>query len=185
MSRTVGGYPYFAEYRLMKSKISCCRLVRSTGSLLARLARLWGVSRTCVRHCSAPPGRTQPAGSNGPRICGRDRGERPDQPARSTPRSAPSGPRRAILAASSACGGIGRRARLRALWTLWSVEVRVLSGALGKAPFAGLFCFSVGLYSTVVATRATSCERAVELDDALDRDEHKRDEEDEEQEQDH
>src|SRR5947209_4713944 len=31
-----------------------------------------------------------------------------------------------------ACGGIGRRARLRALWTEWSVEVRVLSGALGK-----------------------------------------------------
>src|ERR1019366_93347 len=31
-----------------------------------------------------------------------------------------------------ACGGIGRRARLRALWTDWSVEVRVLSGALGK-----------------------------------------------------
>jgi hypothetical protein len=28
-----------------------------------------------------------------------------------------------------ACGGIGRRARLRALWTDWSVEVRVFSGA--------------------------------------------------------
>ena len=47
----------------------------------------------------------------------------------------------AILAASSACGGIGRRARLRALWTLWSVEVRVLSGALRKPCIAGLsFC---------------------------------------------
>ncbi len=45
---------------------------------------------------------------------------------------------RAILAASSACGGIGRRARLRALWTLWSVEVRVLSGALEKPCIAGL-----------------------------------------------
>src|SRR5437762_8228573 len=31
-----------------------------------------------------------------------------------------------------ACGGIGRRARLRALWTAGSVEVRVLSGALEK-----------------------------------------------------
>jgi hypothetical protein len=29
-----------------------------------------------------------------------------------------------------ACGGIGRRARLRALWREFSVEVRVLSGAL-------------------------------------------------------
>ena len=35
-----------------------------------------------------------------------------------------------------ACGGIGRRARLRALWTNWSVEVRVLSGAWRKAPLA-------------------------------------------------
>jgi hypothetical protein len=26
-----------------------------------------------------------------------------------------------------------RRSRLRALWTVWSVEVRVFSGALGKA----------------------------------------------------
>src|SRR2546423_11248937 len=42
------------------------------------------------------------------------------------------GHRRAILAASRACGGIGRRARLRALWTEWSVEVRILSGALGE-----------------------------------------------------
>ena len=38
-----------------------------------------------------------------------------------------------------ACGGIGRRARLRALWTEWSVEVRVLSGALWKAPHSGAF----------------------------------------------
>ena len=51
-------------------------------------------------------------------------------------------PGRAILAASSACGGIGRRARLRALWTLWSVEVRVLSGALEKPRITGLFAVS-------------------------------------------
>ena len=31
---------------------------------------------------------------------------------------------------------------LRALWTLWSVEVRVLSGALGKPRTAGLFAVS-------------------------------------------
>src|SRR6185437_14241402 len=32
----------------------------------------------------------------------------------------------------------GSRPRLRALWTLWSVEVRVLSGALRKPCTAGL-----------------------------------------------
>ena len=31
------------------------------------------------------------------------------------------------------------RSRLRALWTVWSVEVRVLSGALGKPRFCGAF----------------------------------------------
>jgi len=36
------------------------------------------------------------------------------------------------------------RPRLRALWTLWSVEVRVLSGALGKPRTAGLFA-AVGM----------------------------------------
>src|ERR1700712_4847136 len=45
MSRTVGGYPCLAEYRLMKSKISCWRLVRSTG-VTFRHSRL---GRTCVR----------------------------------------------------------------------------------------------------------------------------------------
>jgi hypothetical protein len=48
---------------------------------------------------------------------------------------------RAILAPQRACGGIGRRARLRALWTVRSVEVRVLSGALGKARSPGLLMF--------------------------------------------
>ncbi len=43
-----------------------------------------------------------------------------------------------------ACGGIGRRARLRALWTDWSVEVRVLSGALGKPRFCGVFTSGAG-----------------------------------------
>ena len=47
--------------------------------------------------------------------------------------------RAAILAAPRACGGIGRRARLRALWTNWSVEVRVLSGAWEEAPHVGAF----------------------------------------------
>src|SRR4051812_49118923 len=36
-------------------------------------------------------------------------------------------------------GGIGRRARLRALWAEWPVEVRVLFGALEKPVFVGLF----------------------------------------------
>src|ERR1700744_5768995 len=49
-----------------------------------------------------------------------------------------------------ACGGIGRRARLRALWTEWSVEVRVLSGALGKPRTAGLF-------SCLDRSRSPSC----------------------------
>jgi hypothetical protein len=35
-------------------------------------------------------------------------------------------------------GGIGRRARLRALWDVSPVEVRVLFGALRKAPHLGL-----------------------------------------------
>src|SRR3954452_23884283 len=39
-------------------------------------------------------------------------------------------------------GGIGRRARLRALWAEWPVEVRVLFGALEKPVFIGLFAFS-------------------------------------------
>ena len=33
------------------------------------------------------------------------------------------------------------RTWLRALWTDWSVEVRVLSGALGKPRSSGLFMF--------------------------------------------
>ena len=55
----------------------------------------------------------------------------------------------------SACGGIGRRARLRALWTEWSVEVRVLSGALAgparlqtKSGSAGHSDFKGGAYLT-------------------------------------
>src|SRR3984885_12136037 len=82
---------------------------------------------------------------------------RPDDaspPTLSVPPRSPGGPRgplelgrvhgagglpRAILANPRACGGIGRRARLRALWTDWSVEVRVLSGALGKPRECGAF----------------------------------------------
>src|SRR5205823_14894822 len=45
---------------------------------------------------------------------------------------------RAILAPPRACGGIGRRARLRALWETTPVEVRVLSGASGEPRAAGL-----------------------------------------------
>src|SRR2546429_5746976 len=48
MSRTVGGYPYLAEYLPMKSKISCWRFVRSmAGRPPVRLDV--GRQRTCVR----------------------------------------------------------------------------------------------------------------------------------------
>ena len=40
-------------------------------------------------------------------------------------------------AESRACGGIGRRARLRALWAVWPVGVRVSLGALEKPANAG------------------------------------------------
>src|SRR3954466_13118973 len=40
MSRTVGGYPYLAEYFLMKSKISCWRFVRSLPMSMRLLAVL-------------------------------------------------------------------------------------------------------------------------------------------------
>ena len=51
----------------------------------------------------------------------------------------------------SARGGIGRRARLRALWTnspWWFESTRA---HCGKPRFAGLSCFSTLLYSTVLA----------------------------------
>src|SRR5947209_104534 len=52
------------------------------------------------------------------------------------------------------------RSRLRALWTEWSVEVRVLSGALGKPRSAGFFmlqrrhCFRPGDGRTVATVGA-------------------------------
>src|SRR3954453_20318189 len=55
VSRTVGGYPCLAEYRLMKSKISCWRLVRSTGVTFSH-SRL---GRTCVREGSGAFRRNQ------------------------------------------------------------------------------------------------------------------------------
>ena len=54
-------------------------------------------------------------------------------------RSDPPAPGQGYTGRPRACGGIGRRARLRALWTEWSVEVRVLSGALGKPRKRGFF----------------------------------------------
>src|SRR3954469_8717364 len=60
MPRTVRGEPYLAEYFLMKSKISCWRLVRSmVGPLLtSRDERSGG---TCVRQGSEARGRIQDA----------------------------------------------------------------------------------------------------------------------------
>src|SRR5438874_1222130 len=48
----------------------------------------------------------------------------------------PQGPQpcASILRPRCAGGGIGRRARLRALCAVWPVEVRVLFGVLGEAP---------------------------------------------------
>ena len=54
-------------------------------------------------------------------------------------RRPPAGSGGAILAAPRARGGIGRRARLRALWRLFSVVVRVHSGALKNPWKPGLF----------------------------------------------
>src|SRR5207247_6583788 len=48
-------------------------------------------------------------------------------------------PRPGLYSRSRACGGTGRRARLRALWTMWSVEVRILSGASRSPANAGFF----------------------------------------------
>ena len=92
-----------------------------------------GLDRTCVRESSAVDGRTQGA-PNAPGYTGRPR----------------------------ACGGIGRRARLRALWTDWSVEVRVLSGALGKAPLGGAFWNSERrcMRQVAAAERARSANRS-------------------------
>src|SRR3954466_15286236 len=88
----------------MKSKISCWRLVKSMSGLPGgpRCAE-----RTCVREGSGGPGRNQPRA-----ILASVRGSR-------------RGP-------TCAGGGIGRRARLRALWAEWPVEVRVLFGALER-----------------------------------------------------
>src|SRR3954454_19698806 len=102
----------------MKSKISCWRFVRSIfdGSLLGR-----GLGqRTCVR--KIPGARTETsiriAGPDSPRIRGRPR---------------------AILPAPRGGGGIGRRARLRALWGACPVEVRVLFAASESPAMAGFF----------------------------------------------
>src|SRR5262249_4085524 len=92
----------------MKSKISCWRLVRSMSVQLPNRLE-WGLKRTCVRTVA--------------------RGEDGGQPRFPGDVSVWS---RSYTRPLCACGGIGRRARLRALWTVWSVEVRVLSGASKK-----------------------------------------------------
>ena len=50
---------------------------------------------------------------------------------------------RSIIAPPRACGGIGRRARLRALSGFYRVEVRVLSGALKNPATAGFLIFGL------------------------------------------
>ena len=58
-------------------------------------------------------------------------GEGSGRPGRNQPRLY-SGPLRHWPPSTCAGGGIGRRARLRALWAVWPVEVRVLFGAWEK-----------------------------------------------------
>src|SRR4051812_22816236 len=95
----------------MKSKICCWRFV----SLRSAIRVLSAVSRTCVRKTKRP--------SDGKNAPGREQ-------ARLYTRRPP-----------RACGGTGRRARLRALWAEWPVEVRILSGALEKPRDGGVFLF--------------------------------------------
>src|SRR4051794_30469414 len=98
----------------MKSKISCWRFVRS----IEVTPRRCGLGRTCVREGSGRRRRNQARASRP--VPGRYA----DRPPR-------------------AGGGIGRRARLRALWDECPVEVRVLFGALTESPAsAGLLSFS-------------------------------------------
>src|SRR3954452_759391 len=86
----------------MKSKISCWRFLRFSSTISGRLleAGCDCVVRTCVRRLAPSPD-----GCKGSR----------DPAYNRLPR---------------ACGGIGRRARLRALWGVSPVGVRVSLGAL-------------------------------------------------------
>src|ERR1700732_2847844 len=85
----------------MKSNISCWRLVRSISARLPVRVHL-DLKRTCVRTV-AP----HVDGCNFPVA----------KPWRRDDPVAVAGEPIAILASLCACGGIGRRARLRALWT--------------------------------------------------------------------
>src|SRR4051812_29329883 len=116
----------------MKSKISCWRLVRSMSGLPGGLRR---AERTCVREGSGGPGRNQPGA-----ILASVRGSR-------------RGP-------TCAGGGIGRRARLRALWAEWPVEVRVLFGALEKPRISRGFVRVGSQRDADGALRAVGCRPA-------------------------
>src|SRR4051794_9586633 len=101
----------------MKSKISCWRFVRS----MAGTASTGRVGRTCVRKGNRP--------SDGMGKC----------PWKARAKGPPGVPAAIVRARSRAGGGIGRRARLRALWGDSPVEVRVLFGALERPCVAGPF----------------------------------------------
>jgi hypothetical protein len=58
----------------------------------------------------------------------------------------------------SACGGTGRRARLRALWAAWPVEVRILSGALERPRICGAFSCHTALARTASRCRENTGE---------------------------
>ena len=98
----------------MKSKISCWRLVRSIAGG-SPFECGWAATNMCS-HCSAAPGRTQA------------RGARHRSAAGASGRFAAQGYTRPLCAR----GGIGRRARLRALW---GVFPRGGSSPLGRMSF--------------------------------------------------
>src|SRR3981081_3986660 len=103
----------------MKSKISCWRFLRLRSTIEASLLELaGGGSNEHVFGTIARPADGLKGGAAGLRRA-REQG---------------------YTRLPRACGGTGRRARLRALWTIWSVEVRILSGALRSPAFAGLLC---------------------------------------------
>src|SRR5947199_5515681 len=114
----------------MKSKISCWRLVRSMAARLLARGNDGHVRRTCVRTVArALDGHKGRAANGEP---GRARTTvRSDAAAGSAARRAAGGRGpEAILAPPRARGGIGRRARLRALWGVFPVMVRRHSSAL-------------------------------------------------------
>src|ERR1700759_3372350 len=126
----------------MKSNISCWRLVRS---IFARLPDPVDdvVERTLVRTvATAVDGcKAWAAMLRGMPTC-RPIRVRPPGMLSLAARCRLPATRRGYTRALCARGGIGRRARLRALWALRPVVVRVHSSACEKALLSGAFCIA-------------------------------------------